>query len=232
MKIGLALLNRNEEVSLRILLPKIEKELFAHVFAVDGNSIDRSVKLLEEFHIPVLRQTSSGRGNAFKIAFQEAEKKGLGALVFLSTDGNEDPTDLPKFIEELHKGFELVIASRMMAGAFNEEDISFFRPRKWANKIFARLAWTLHGKSAKRISDPINGYRAIRADSWKAMNISAEAFDVEFQSSIRAYQLGIRYIEFPTREGQRIGGKSGATALKTSIALAKVLFEKSNWIRT
>jgi len=223
MRIGLVLLNRNEEISLKSLLPKINTQLFEDVFCVDGNSTDGSKELISQYGIRLLEQKSSGRGNAFKLAFKEAEDRNLDSLVFLSTDGNEDPGDLPIFRKKFESGFDLVIASRMMDGAVNEEDIAFLRPRKWANNLFAMTAWLIHGRGKIRLTDPINGYRGITLKSWSDMNISAESFDVEYQTSLRAYQLDIKYVEFPTHEGQRVGGKSGATPFKTTWLLVKVL---------
>ena len=227
MKIGLVLLNRNEETSLQTFLPKISGVKFEEVYAIDGGSIDRSVELLKGAGIRVISQTASGRGNAFKIAFTEAKKLGLDALVFISTDGNEDPKSLDQFVALLNQGYELVIGSRMMRGAINEEDIHLFRPRKWANNLFATIAWLMFGVGrTKRITDPINGYRAITVKLWNSLDISAEAYDVEFQTSIRTYRKRVPFMEFPTHELPRVGGQSGATAWKTTISLLKVLIRE------
>ncbi len=222
MRTGLVLLNKNEEISLASLLPQINQNLFSSVFCVDGNSRDSSQELIRSYGIPILIQTSTGRGNAFKIAFEEASKQDLDALVFLSTDGNENPHDLSRHLALLSSGADLTIASRMMRESFNEEDNSLFRPRKWANKLFMWCIYLAFAKGQIRITDPINGYRAIRREVWTDLNLDAEGFDIEFQMSIRAYKARLRVSEFPTIEGPRIGGKSGATAIKTTKRLISI----------
>jgi len=55
------------------------------------------------------------------------------------------------------------------------------------------------------------------------MNLDYSGYDIEFATSIQAYRLGIRVLEFPTFEGDRLGGKSGARAIPTTLAMFGVL---------
>jgi glycosyltransferase involved in cell wall biosynthesis len=223
MKIGLALLNRNEVEALPHFLPKLDLTNFDAVFVVDGGSSDGSREVLLNNHFKVIDQESKGRGQAFSIAFQEAKRLELDALVFISTDGNEDPDDLPKFIQGIINGFDLVIASRMLPGSRNEEDDSLFRPRKAANKLFAYIAYFMFSNGSPRLTDPINGFRAMSVDAWNKMNLDYSGYDIEFATSIQAYRFGMRVLEFPTFEGDRLGGKSGARAIPTTLAMFGVL---------
>jgi len=50
--------------------------------------------------------------------------------------------EFSKFIDHLNLGYELVIASRMIKGGYNEDDNSIFKFRKWANLGFAFIANT------------------------------------------------------------------------------------------
>ena len=123
--------------------------------------------------------------------------------------------------------YDLVIGSRMMFGATNEEDIKFFRPRKVGNKFFSFIAYILFGLGRlKYISDPINGFRALKIESWSKSNLKSTGYSIEYEISIESYKKKLRVYEFPTVEMQRIGGQSQATAIKTSFALLKTLFFK------
>lgn len=216
VKLGLVLLNKNESLTIPHLVPQIRRELFEEVYAIDGQSTDNSVKLLEELGVRVILQTSKGRGSAFRIAFEHATKRELDALVFFSCDGNENPADLDRFRILFEQGYELVIASRMMKGARNEEDDSILRFRKWGNKLFAWLAYLTYGFGQPRITDPINGFRGLTVISWHRMNVRSQGFSVEYESSIKAYLNELRVFEFPTHEFPRLHGKSGAKAWSTS----------------
>lgn len=226
MKIGLVILNRNEAEALPQVLPKIDLGWVDEAFAVDGNSTDGSPGIIRGHGIEVVPQTSPGRGEAFRLAFEYARGR-VDALIFFSPDGNEDPADIPKFKPLLEAGADMVIASRMMEGAVNEEDVHWFRPRKWANLTFSAMARQTWGRKRKKITDPINGYRAITMAAWDQLALDGAGYTIEYQSSIRAYQLGLRVEEFPTTEGQRLGGESNAKAIDTGMKFLRLYWDEA-----
>lgn len=223
MKIALAVLNRNEEGAVPVVVPQLPLDAIDYVFAVDGNSTDGSPAILRQQGVNVLEQRSPGRGEAFRIAFEHARDR-ADALIFFSPDGNEAPADLPRFRPLLEGGADMVIASRMMPGAVNEEDSRRFRPRKWANLVFAWLAWQIWGRKQPKITDPINGYRAISVAAWDRMKPDGPGYTIEYQCSIRAYRHKLRVAEFPTVEGQRLGGESNAKAIPTGLRFLRLLW--------
>ena len=221
MKIGLVILNRNEEAALAQLLPRIPRDAVELIFAVDGNSSDSSPQMLRDAGIETLQQTAMGRGEAFALAFAHARGK-VDALIIYGPDGNEDPADIPKFRAYLDAGADMVIASRMMCGAKNEEDDALLRPRKWANQAFALAAWATWGLRRTRLTDPINGFRAITLAAWDKLQADGPGYTIEYQCSIRAYKLGLQVMEFATQEGARIGGESGAKAIPTGLRFVRL----------
>jgi glycosyltransferase involved in cell wall biosynthesis len=221
VRIALAILNRNESEALPVVLPRISRHAVDQVFAVDGNSTDGSQAILEAHGIEVLPQTSLGRGEAFRLAFEHV--RGLAdAVIFFSPDGNEDPADIARFREPLESGADLVIASRMMEGAVNEEDSHWFRPRKWANLFFDWLGWLTWGRGQPRITDMINGYRAVTVDAWDRLQPDGSGYTIEYQTSIRAYKHRMSVVEFPTVEGARIGGASEAHSIRTGLRFVRL----------
>lgn len=226
MRIALAVLNRNEEEAVPVVVPQLPLDAVDYVFAVDGNSTDRSPAILRQQGVDVLEQRSPGRGEAFRLAFEHVRDR-ADALIFFSPDGNEAPADLPQFRPLLEGGADMVIASRMMPAAVNEEDRRRFRPRKWANLVFGWLAWRLWGRGQPKITDPINGYRAINVAAWDEMRADGPGYTIEYQCSIRAYRHKLRVAEFPTVEGQRLGGESNAKALPTGLRFLRLLWAEA-----
>lgn len=208
---SLVILTRNEIEGLKAQIRKIPFEAVDEFFAIDYKSTDGTVEFFKKYRIPVVKQQKAGRAEAFKIGFKKAKGR---YLVFFSPDGNENSADIPKLINFLRKGNDLVIASRFMKHSRNEEDDKLLKFRAWANMTFTALV-NLIWKG--EVTDSINGYRAIKKDAFKKLNLDAEGFAVEFQMTIRALKLKYKIAEIATIEGDRIGGESTSYAIPTGL---------------
>ncbi|MFA5140274.1 MAG: glycosyltransferase family 2 protein [Elusimicrobiota bacterium] len=222
MERSIVILTFNEIEAAPKIFDRIPLSCADEAFAVDGGSSDGTIEFLRSKGLRVVVQEKRGRGEAFRVAMREA--KG-GHVVFFSPDGNEDPTDIPKLFELLRYGADMAIGSRMMRGAFNEEDIHWFRPRKWVNQAFS-LAANLLWNRGPYVTDTINGFRGVSKAAFEAMRPDVDGFVVEYQMSIRAMKLGLKVVELPTREGQRAGGESTAVALPTGLVFVRQLVKE------
>ena len=227
MQITLIMLVLNEKASLEVIVPKIleekKKKNFDKLVAIDGGSSDGSIEYLKKKKINTLiqKKNKSGRGAAFLLAENKVK---TDAFIFFSPDGNEEVKDIKKFKFFLERGAELVIASRMMKDSVNEEDKYIFKYRKWANLAFNWLANLFFNGSKRKITDSINGFRAIKKDTMIKLNLSSKDFTIEYQMTIRAMLNRIKIKEFPTFEGDRISDVSKAKTIPTGIKFLKVLF--------
>jgi hypothetical protein len=227
IKTALCILNRNESSNLVNLIEKIKFESFACVFAIDGKSQDDSLNILQEYGITTIVQNKLGRGNAVKIAIEKVISLGMGIenLIIISSDGNEDPKDLSKIISLLENS-DLVIASRMIDGAWNEEDEKIFRIRKLVNKFFALSAYlALKRKGSRYISDPLNGLRGFKINFAKEIELESNEYAIEYEMSIKSYIYKSRVAEFPTHEHKRESGKSMVPPFKTVFQLFNILYK-------
>ncbi len=222
MHITLCLLTRNERECLEKIYPLIPSPSpetgYDEVVAVDGGSTDGTLEFYKERAVRVIGQSRRGRGEAFLLAFREVASD---AYVFFSPDGNEAVADLPKFRKFLEDGADVVIASRMMKGAVNEEDQQLLRFRKWANNAFNLMANVFFRKNGVYITDSINGFRAITARAARILQLDASDYTIEYQMTIRALKHGLRVVEFPTVEGQRVAGNTGAPSFSTGLKFMK-----------
>jgi glycosyltransferase involved in cell wall biosynthesis len=224
MKITLCILTRNERPCVEIVMPQVPSPGpdagYDEIVLLDGGSTDGTVEYFAERGIRVLSQDPSkrGRGHAFQIAFAQVE---ADAYIFFSPDGNEDPADLPKFRTHLEQGADLVIASRMMKGARNEEDGQVLKLRKWANNAFnvgANLAFRRNGSY---VTDSINGYRAITRRAAQLLQLDAPDYTIEYQMTMRAFKHRLRIDEFPTLEHPRVAGDTQAQSIPTGVRFIK-----------
>ena len=182
MKRAIILLTFNEIEALPKIFDRIPLSCADEMVAIDGGSKDGTREYLASKGQRVVTQERRGRGVAFRLA---ATATKADSLVFFSPDGNEDPADIPKLFEKLESGYDLVIASRMMKGAFNEEDVHWFRPRKWVNNAFTLIANLLWNRGPY-VTDTINGYRAIRRSTLETLGADADGFVIEYQMLIKA----------------------------------------------
>ncbi len=222
MKITLVILTKNEIQGVSTVVPKIPRGTVDEIIAVDGGSTDGTRQTLESMGVSVVPQTSPGRGEAFRIA---VEKSRGDILIFFSPDGNEDPHDIPKFRQYFEDGADIVIASRMMKGAHNEEDENSFPIRKWVNQAFGLIANLFWNRSGKFVTDTINGYRAIKKEVFRELKLDGPGYTIEYQMSIRALKHKKKIVEFPTYESGRIG-PGGSPSLITGIAFIKCLWRE------
>ena len=230
MKISLVFLTLNEIEGLKILFDKVPINDVDEVLAIDGGSNDGTLEFFREKDTLVFVQGVKGRGEAFKLAFEKAKGD---ALIFFSPDGNEDPSDILKFKPLLEEGNDMVIATRMVKSAHNEEDDQLLKFRKWANNIFNMIANVTWNKKIF-ITDTINGYRAIRRSTWENLALDNTGYAIEYQSSIRAFKKGITIAEFPTWEGKRIDvNRSGSPSIITGLVFIKTYISEmiigNNW---
>lgn len=209
IRTSLIILTRNEIEGVKAVLKKIPFTAVDEYFVVDYKSTDGTVEFLEKHDIPILRQKKPGRAEGFYLGASKARGK---YLIFFSPDGNEDPSDIPLLIDQLDKSADLVIASRFMKDSRNEEDEKLLKFRAWANRLFSLIVNILWNG---RVTDTINGYRAIKKSAFQKLGLDATGFAIEYQMTIRALKLKMKIAEIPTTEGDRIGGQSTSYAIPT-----------------
>jgi len=216
----LVILTLNEIEGIKALYSKIPFDKADEVLVIDGGSQDGTIEFFKEKDVPVHIQEIRGRGEAFRLACKVSKGN---YLVFFSPDGNEDPNDIPRLFKLLEEGYDLAVGSRFLPGSRNDEDEKLLPLRAWANRMFTILANIFfRGK----MSDTINGYRAIKKDKFMLLNLDASGFAIEYQMSIRAMKLGFRIAEIPTIEGDRIGGESTAHSIPTGLKILKIFLRE------
>ncbi len=222
IKNTLIILTKNEIQGIKALIHKIPFNTVDEAFVIDYDSTDGTVELLKKHGMRVIPQSKPGRTYAMKLAAKIAKGENL---VFLSSDGNENPADISKLLKMLNF-CDLAIGSRFLPGGRNEEDDKIFKPRAWANRMFTKAANVLWNRSGTYITDSTNGIRAIKKNAFNLLNIDAEGFVGEYQMTIRAMKKNLKILEIPTIEGERIGGEIGAKSIPTGILFLKYLMKE------
>jgi glycosyltransferase involved in cell wall biosynthesis len=192
---------RNEEKCLPYVLSRIPQWVH-EVILVDGASIDATIDVARH-HWPSIRivsQIGKGKGAALRQGFSHSTGD---LIVAIDADGSMDPGEMGVFVALLALGFDYVKGSRMLP-AGGSCDLTMFR--RLGNWAFRTLTNLIH---RSRYTDLCYGYFAFRRGTVDALPLRSDDFAIETEINIKAWRAGLRMIEVPSREFDRIDGRSG-----------------------
>jgi glycosyltransferase involved in cell wall biosynthesis len=167
---------------------------------MDNHSNDGTVEFLEEHDVNVIQQKNPGRTNALIEAIEHASGD---IIVNLSSDGNENPEDIPKILKKFEEGYEMVTASRFLPESKVDVEDDKLRIRVFGNKICAMLVNLCWGTN---VTDTTNALRGFTKSCYKRAKLNTFGYTENFQLTIRCGKLKIKTTEIPTQELPRIGG--------------------------
>ena len=187
-----------------LLLPTLNE--IEAVIVVDGGSTDGTVEYLRGQGLAIHSQARRGYG----VGMRQGMLMARGDIVVEFTqDGNSVPADIPRIIDKMTEGYDLVIGSRYHGGAHSEDD-------DWltaiGNRLFTTAVNVLFGA---RYTDVLVGFRAYRRDAALRLALDAPGLSWPCQSSIRFARAGLRVAEIPACEPRRIGGTRKMRPFKT-----------------
>ncbi|OGZ96179.1 MAG: hypothetical protein A3B34_03440 [Candidatus Sungbacteria bacterium RIFCSPLOWO2_01_FULL_54_21] len=217
MKTTLAILTLNEAEAVRRVLPKIQKDWVDETIVVDGGSTDGTIEWCRDNGWRVFVQKKRGYGQGMREVMAIAS--GDVIMEFMG-DGNCDPITIPRLVEKMKEGYDLVIASRYCAGGASDDDTPVTRLGNW---MFTTLINILFRAS---FTDAMNGYRAYRKDRFLQLRIDEGGLTFPTQTSAQFAKAGLRIGEIPTHEPKRIGGVRKAKNFQTGLALLRMIIKE------
>lgn len=226
MRISLCLLVWNELEGCKIDVPHLPQGIFDEIYAVDGGSSDGTAEYLASAGIPVYLQPKRGLNAAYHHA---VERSTCDAVVVFFPKGTISPETTRNFRPLLESGCDLVVASRNIAGAYNEEDTRLFRPRKWGVvglAAFAALVWRREGYWVR---DVLHGYKGFTVAGFRKMAPLDHGLSIDIEMVIRSYRLKLKRAEFPVTETARPFGETRFKIVPTAQKLLRYLW--SEWLR-
>jgi len=224
MKISLCLITLNELEGCKKDIPLINKNCFEQIYAIDGGSSDGTIQYLRKQNIPVYIQKQKGLNAAHLYAVKKCKSD---AIIFFHPKGTIPVKDTLKFRKFLQQGYDLVVASRMIKGARNEEDDKIIKPRKWFTLGVAYISAMLWKKEGNTIWDILHGVRGINIKTFKMIDLPVEGITIDINTVVGTYKNKIKRIEFPTKEMPRISGETHFKPIPTGIQILKYIFKEA-----
>lgn len=191
MKLSVIVPVFNEEKTVVKLLKKlvVVKEV-SEVIIVDDGSTDTTLKQIKKVSskkIKLFKKTNGGKGSAIRLGL--AKVSGTHVLI-QDADLEYDPEDIPSLVEPVIKGkAEVVYGSRFLGPHLN---LLFWH--RVGNSLLNFLVNILFNTT---LSDMETCYKLIPVEHFRAINIQANAFDIEPEITCRLLKRGIKIYEVP-----------------------------------
>ncbi len=202
---------RNEEEVIGKVLRKLKKLGRNYEIIVVDKSEDSTPEICKKFRVRVIRQRSSGKGNAMKLGAKLARSN---FLVFIDGDDTYPVKVIPKMLKILKRERRVMVCGSRLLGKW-ESNFS----HKIVNKILSSFFSILHSKT----TDLLTGLRAIRKEDFFSLRLESKGFEIETEMHIKASKRGIKIIEIPITYKKRTGKKK-YSVVRDTIKILKLLF--------
>ena len=200
-------LNEEENITQVVSLARgvMEREgIRGEVVVADNDSDDRSAELAAAAGARVVHEPRRGYGSAYLAGFGAARGK---YIVMGDADLTYDFNDIPRFVEELDAGAELVMGDRMdniQPGAM-----------PWLHRYVGNpaLSGVLNLFFRTGVRDAHCGMRGLRRDILPRLDLRTPGMEFASEMVIRASKEGMNIREFPIHYHPR-GGESKLSSFK------------------
>jgi len=173
------------------------------VLVVDDGSIDDTVSIAMGLGAIVVRHESNkGYGGALQTIFSTARDLDVEELVILDADGQHDCGDIPRLLDELRRGNDVVIGSRF--NGVSGEGVP--RYRKVGMKVLD-IATMLAGSDLE-ITDSQSGFRVYGKRAIEVINIDAEGMSAGSEILVQISDHRLKVAEVPIRVRYDLEGTS------------------------
>jgi len=209
----------NEIDGMRAIMPQIDRRWVDQILVVDAGSTDGTVEYVLEHGYELVRQQSRGLVGAYREALEVA----VGDVIIMFTpDGNSLAELIPRLVEKMREGYDMVIVSRYRDGAksFDDDPVTAF-----GNWMFTRLINLLFGA---HYTDSLVGFRAWKKELYAKSIRRGDRDDFEPRSAIRCAKLKLKVGEIPGNEPKRIGGVRKMRPLVNGSKILLIIFRE--WI--
>jgi len=168
-----------------------EASEFVHdILVIDDGSIDQTTQIAEKAGGKVItHRTNLGKGMALRTGFDYISQKDYDLIATMDSDGQHQPSDLPRFIDHFKNN-----QSDILIGARIHNRFEMPQHRRLNNWLVSSVGSALCGQKVK---DFQSGFRLIRAEVIKSIELHTERYETESELLIKAGRIGFKIQSIP-----------------------------------
>jgi glycosyltransferase involved in cell wall biosynthesis len=208
----------NEEATIGEVLERVDAlPLDKQIVVVDDGSTDRTAAIVRAWAdghegVALVQQPNRGKGAALRAGIPRVEGD---IVVIQDADMEYDPADVPALIEPIERGVADVVFGSRLSGGKPQRAYLFWH--LVGNRFLSLLTNVLYNTT---ISDMETGYKALRADVLRALDLRQNDFGIEpeitakvCKRKLRVYELPVAYYGRTREEGKKITWRDGFKAI-------------------
>lgn len=214
MGISVVLPAKNESGAIGDTIKKIHAlGIVNEILVINDGSTDSTQQVAEQAGAKVISHPySKGNGAAIKTGARVATGE---IIIFMDADGQHDPNDIPKMLEKIKHGYDLVVGARQKGSQAS-------LGRGFANALYNNLASYM---VEHKVEDLTSGFRAVRSEKFKEfIYLLPNGFSYPTTSTMAFFRAGYSICYVPIHAGKRIG-KSHIHPLKDSVRFFLIIFK-------
>ena len=167
-----------------------EANIAGEVVVADNGSSDGSVNIAETMGARVVNVEAKGYGSALMGGIAAASGK---YVVMGDADDSYDFGHIPRFVEQLRRGADVVMGNRFRGGI--QKDAMPALHRYFGNPLLTRIGRLFFHSS---VGDFYCGLRGFRKDAYERMGLRTTGMEFATEMVVKATLLRMRVAEVPT----------------------------------
>lgn len=214
MKVSIVIPAKNEAKALANLLPALKGSVpDAEIIVVNDGSSDNTSEVCVDAGITeLIHPYSKGNGSAIKTGARAAKGD---VIVFMDGDGQHSPDDVPRLLERLNNGYDMVVGARQSG---SQASVG----RGVANAFYNRLASYMTGHV---VEDLTSGFRAVRRDKFlQFLYLLPNGFSYPTTCTMAFFRAGYSVVYEPIAAEKRVG-ESHIKPIKDGIRFLLIIFK-------
>ncbi len=192
----------NEEKSIAHLIADIKKAMNSteykssyQILVVDDGSRDKTADAASRHGARAYRHPKNyGLAETFKTEIEKSLELGADVVVHIDADRQYLPEEIPKLLEQIKKGYDLVLGSRFMGKIEHMPWI-----KRMGNRAFSQVITNITGI---HISDAQTGFRAFTSEAARKIKIIS-GYTYTQEQIIKAVREKFRIKEVPVYFARR-----------------------------